>query len=201
MDFDWDAVQIARLTCLWDEGHSTAEIGRRMGATKNAICGKADRLNLPPRPSPIKNCVNVRQLNRAERRERRQAEDAAKAAVPKALAVKPTFAAPVVPQSPARPVRPVVAEGCCWPMGKRLVCEAPALFRKPYCFRHQRESVADKSKYSDEAAFVAGSDRTVSADGVISRDIGAPGTSRQHDGIRHLPEIVDRNDQTLRGSQ
>ncbi len=29
------------IVTLWDEGHSTAEIGRRMGVTKNAIVGKA----------------------------------------------------------------------------------------------------------------------------------------------------------------
>ncbi len=36
------------------EGHSTAEIGRRMNASKNAIVGKAHRLVLPARPSPIR---------------------------------------------------------------------------------------------------------------------------------------------------
>ena len=30
------------------------EIGRRMGISKNAVVGKAHRLNLPARPSPIR---------------------------------------------------------------------------------------------------------------------------------------------------
>ncbi len=51
---DWDAEAISRLSTFWAEGHSTAEIGRRMGLTKNSIVGKAHRLNLPPRPSPIR---------------------------------------------------------------------------------------------------------------------------------------------------
>ena len=52
--FDWNDENVRRLKTLWAEGHSTAEIGRRMGVTKNAIVGKAHRLNLPARPSPIR---------------------------------------------------------------------------------------------------------------------------------------------------
>lgn len=51
---DWTEDMISRIRALWAEGHSTAEIGRRMGVTKNAIVGKAHRLALPPRPSPIR---------------------------------------------------------------------------------------------------------------------------------------------------
>ena len=32
---DWSAEAIERLRALWAEGHSTAEIGRRMGVSKN----------------------------------------------------------------------------------------------------------------------------------------------------------------------
>lgn len=51
---DWTAEAIEALRALWAEGHSTAEIGRRMGISKNAVVGKAHRLNLPARPSPIR---------------------------------------------------------------------------------------------------------------------------------------------------
>ena len=47
---------IGVLRALWDEGHSTAEIGWRMGLSKNAVVGKAHRLNLRARPSPICAC-------------------------------------------------------------------------------------------------------------------------------------------------
>lgn len=49
----WDSETIDRLRRLWDEGHSTAEIGRRLCASKNMIVGKAHRLGLEARPSPI----------------------------------------------------------------------------------------------------------------------------------------------------
>jgi hypothetical protein len=45
----WSAEQDAELRQHWDAGHSTAEIGRRMGVTKNSIIGRAHRLLLPPR--------------------------------------------------------------------------------------------------------------------------------------------------------
>nr|WP_321984457.1 GcrA family cell cycle regulator [uncultured Lichenicoccus sp.] len=51
---EWNEETISRLRSLWQEGHSTAEIGRRMSITKNAVVGKAHRLTLPPRPSPIR---------------------------------------------------------------------------------------------------------------------------------------------------
>ncbi|MBR0657317.1 GcrA family cell cycle regulator, partial [Plastoroseomonas arctica] len=51
---DWTQEAIERLQALWAEGHSTAEIGRRMGVSKNAVVGKAHRLNLSARPSPIR---------------------------------------------------------------------------------------------------------------------------------------------------
>jgi len=43
-----------RLIELWHKGHSTEEIGRRLGVTKNAVVGAAHRLDLPARPSPIR---------------------------------------------------------------------------------------------------------------------------------------------------
>ena len=52
----WTDDKIAQLRELWPEekGHSTAEIGRIMGMTKNAVVGKAHRLDLPGRASPIR---------------------------------------------------------------------------------------------------------------------------------------------------
>ncbi len=54
METIWTQERIDQLGLLWREGLSTAEIGRRMGITKNAVVGKAHRLALDPRPSPLK---------------------------------------------------------------------------------------------------------------------------------------------------
>ena len=49
----WNDNLDARLTSDWAAGFSTAEIGRRMGISKNSVIGRAHRLQLPSRGSPI----------------------------------------------------------------------------------------------------------------------------------------------------
>ncbi|HWX46920.1 MAG TPA: GcrA family cell cycle regulator [Roseomonas sp.] len=56
---DWTQELIESLKALWNEGHSTAEIGRRLGVSKNAVVGKSHRLALPPRQSPIRRATAV----------------------------------------------------------------------------------------------------------------------------------------------
>ncbi len=62
---EWSDEIIGHLRALWAEGHSTAEIGRRLGVTKNAIVGKAHRLELPARPSPIRRDPDASPVRRA----------------------------------------------------------------------------------------------------------------------------------------
>jgi GcrA cell cycle regulator len=50
----WTATVLEDLRTLWGEGHSTSEIGRRLGVSKGAVIGKASRIGLDPRPSPIR---------------------------------------------------------------------------------------------------------------------------------------------------
>src|SRR5579872_3838924 len=56
----WTPDRIADLTRLWEEGVTTAEIGRRIGVSKNAVIGKVHRIGLTPRvikevPPPRRN--------------------------------------------------------------------------------------------------------------------------------------------------
>jgi GcrA cell cycle regulator len=54
METIWTSDLIDRLVVLWDQGLPTAEIGRQLAISKNAVIGKAHRLALTPRPSPLK---------------------------------------------------------------------------------------------------------------------------------------------------
>jgi GcrA cell cycle regulator len=54
METIWTSELIEQLAVLWEQGLATAEIGRRLGLSKNAVIGKAHRLALQPRPSPLK---------------------------------------------------------------------------------------------------------------------------------------------------
>ena len=48
----WTPERLATLRAEWATDASTAEIGRRMGITKNAVVGKARRMGLPAREVP-----------------------------------------------------------------------------------------------------------------------------------------------------
>lgn len=125
---EWTGEAIEQLRVLWAEGHSTAEIGRRMGISKNAVVGKAHRLSLPPRPSPIRRGT-ASQAQAAPAIPRRDAPalrpqppaaarqpgaGALPAALPRPVQAPPTpsGAAPGHPAAPprmARPAAPAVA--------------------------------------------------------------------------------------------
>lgn len=84
----WTDTRLLILEELWAAGHSTPEIGRRMGISKNAVVGKAHRLGLPPHPSPIIGGNDPDQVQHREARAQRAAQrELAKA--PKPVVVEP----------------------------------------------------------------------------------------------------------------
>ena len=150
-DTDWTKEEtVARLRALWAEGHSTAEIGRRMGTSKNAVVGKAHRLGLPPRPSPIRG-KGTGTPRRPPPRPRGPtlpplagAAGAAPARPPSAAPRPAALAAPAPEpaQPPATVFKPLAARHpCCWPIGEPgprelRTCDGPAVPGKPYCQEH-----------------------------------------------------------------
>ena len=98
MAMEWTDELIARLKELWEQGLSTAEIGRQLSITKNAVVGKAHRLGLPPRPSPIRNKAAAEgaasgkparsRTSRTRKAEEAPAEDGVKAEPPAAAGQK-----------------------------------------------------------------------------------------------------------------
>lgn len=67
MNNDWTPERTAALMALWSEDLTTAEIGRRLGVTKNAVIGKVHRLGLPqrrPSPKPKIEILDVLRLDR-----------------------------------------------------------------------------------------------------------------------------------------
>jgi GcrA cell cycle regulator len=50
----WTEAEAATLRKLWSEGMSAGQISLKMGFSRNAVIGKARRLDLPARPSPIR---------------------------------------------------------------------------------------------------------------------------------------------------
>ena len=115
----WTPERIAEVTRLWSEGLTTAEIGKMVGVTKNAVVGKAHRLGLPPRPSPIR---------------RKGGGGGAGATMPRTVAKAPV--------KPMRQIALSTSGACCkWPFGHPgeadfHFCGSLALVNKPYCPEH-----------------------------------------------------------------
>lgn len=154
-DFEWNDEAIQRLNALWDEGHAAAEIGRRMGVSKNAVVGKSHRLNLTARPSPIRKGGSCQA--RPPRRPRCPSLAELQNRPMNACPTQPATTSPVQgrPAQPAaspsserqaeniKPARiPALGrQPCCWPQGELgtrsfRFCEAPNEPGKPYCPEH-----------------------------------------------------------------
>lgn len=94
----WTDERIALLRQYWEEGRSASQIAEVLGEglSRNAVIGKAHRLGLASRPSPLK-------TGEAKSTE-------AKAATPRAAAPKPAAPAPRPVETPAaQPAAPVAA--------------------------------------------------------------------------------------------
>jgi len=59
MSSGWTDEKIEQLKKLWTEGYTTGEIGKKLNVSKNAVVGKAHRLGLESRPSPIRRVMEA----------------------------------------------------------------------------------------------------------------------------------------------
>ena len=49
----WDDLKLKELENLWSQGHPISKIGEMLGVSRNSVAGKAHRMGLPKRNSPI----------------------------------------------------------------------------------------------------------------------------------------------------
>ena len=120
----WTEERLAQLRSLWDEGLSISQIGDALGVSRNAIAGKAHRMGLPKRPSPIS----------------KTASETKKLAKPKPQAEPVNL-----------PLRLELRKlqwsrsKCCWPTGDPKLsgfsfCGERVVPGKPYCLPHCEEA-------------------------------------------------------------
>ena len=113
----WTDERLDELKKLWAEGLSISQIGEALGVSRNAIAGKAHRMGLPKRPSPISK-------SKAEKAE-------------------PV----VVEEEQDLPLRLELRQlvwsrsKCCWPTGDPkkngfVFCGDAVVPGKPYCLPH-----------------------------------------------------------------
>ena len=133
----WNDNNVSRLKDLWDQGLPTAQIGKLLGVTKNAVVGKAHRIGLERRPSPIRRATIkpdrkkarspvIPKLNFEEKyTEQKETSSIKKTFLP---TTRNIFA-----KNPER--------GCEWPEGhpdeqEFHFCEKERFEDKPYCLNH-----------------------------------------------------------------
>ena len=177
----WDEQTIALLKDLWTQGLSTADIGRRLGVTKNAVVGKAHRLELDARPSPIRRDAVKIITERPAALSRTAgptlpplASDGMAVITPSQPNVRHLRPAPLpeppkaaaVPATPsALPRRITVptpqprraAPSCCWPIGEPgtktfRFCEEASVAGKPYCDEHAKLAYVKIRDRKEDAA-------------------------------------------------
>ncbi|MCX8667749.1 GcrA cell cycle regulator [Acetobacteraceae bacterium B3987] len=129
MAMEWTDELIARLKELWEQGLSTAEIGRQLSITKNAVVGKAHRLGLPPRPSPIRNKTAAEGTAKPARSRSKKAEAAPVAAE----AETPAPSAPPVEKKKTSSAKTAKApaEATEKPVKSKAKADKPASEEKP----------------------------------------------------------------------
>lgn len=135
---DWGDEMLAELDRLWGEGHSTAEIGRRLHVSKNAVVGKSKRMGLERRASPII-------LSSAEHKTRVARVYGSTLPPLRSEIVTPEIVPMAKPARKIEVARPSVVVGSCqWPLNDGRpwkFCEAPVfVFGKPYCAKHSRDA-------------------------------------------------------------
>ena len=148
-EFEWTDDAIRKLRQLWSEGHSTAEIGRRVGISKNAVVGKAHRLDLPARPSPIRTGSTQRSPHAPRRQPVPRLADTMPLASLRGgnICTIVECRAPTAAQARRATVasRRVGSHPCCWPIGEPgttgfRFCDDPAPLDVPYCDEHTRRA-------------------------------------------------------------
>ena len=133
----WDDNNVSKLRELWDQGLPTAQIGKLLGFTKNAVVGKAHRIGLERRPSPIRRT--------AVKPDRKKARSPIIPKLNFEIEKKEEKDHPVIQQNFQPLVKNLITKnvkrGCEWPEGHPdesdfKFCGKERFEDKPYCINH-----------------------------------------------------------------
>ncbi len=139
MPMSWTDDRIEMLKSHWEAGMTASQIAEALGqgVSRNAVIGKAHRLGLEARPSPVKVSETAAAVI--------EAVVAATGEAPAApVAARPAARRPARP-SPAKPTRTTLLDlsekVCKWPIGHPgeadfHFCGKPAQASFPYCSEH-----------------------------------------------------------------
>jgi len=152
---EWTNERVDELRRLWGQGQTASRIAELLGGiTRNAVIGKAHRLGLRGRPSPIRRDESHEPGQPASRPSRISAPAAA-LAEELTRDIQPPPEAPM--PAPVAPPMPAAAKtlrsgskACSWPMGDPKqpgfhFCGEEAEPGRPYCAAHCLQAYQRKS--------------------------------------------------------
>jgi GcrA cell cycle regulator len=127
----WTEDRVDKLKALWKKGLSASQIAEELGEniTRNAVIGKAHRLGLSSRPSPVKKPAQAKR----------------KSVAPKKATPAAAAAAPVAPErmdkSGKISILDLTDRVCKWPLGHPgdedfQFCGSKSVPGQPYCTFH-----------------------------------------------------------------
>jgi len=133
---DWTEEAINQLRQMWAEGKSTGEIGKILGVSKNAVVGKAHRLGLESRPSPIKRCGNA-EVGKSESKPKSKPKETAENKKEK--------------KKEGVSLLELTSHTCRWPIGDPKdpdfhFCGQEVMSGKNYCEKHMAEAFVGINK-------------------------------------------------------
>jgi len=141
---EWTNERVEELRRLWSQGQTASRIAELLGGiTRNAVIGKAHRLGLCGRPSPIRREEGVPRREAAARIS--PPPIAGRAALESSAALPPAVEPPAPPPMPAASTGQARAgsggRSCSWPVGDPKqpgfhFCGAEAVPGRPYCASH-----------------------------------------------------------------
>jgi GcrA cell cycle regulator len=151
---EWADETTERLRAMWLAGATTRVIGAELGVSRNAVVGKARRLDLPPRPNP-KGVRRGGELPPPRPRPqpsppRPRLEPQQKCAMGRRPPAPPP---PAPPQPPAAP--PSDVRQCMYPISDGRpwrFCGAPCVPNRVYCAEHVALCYHQPGRYRMEAA-------------------------------------------------
>ena len=133
----WNNDNVAQLKELWDQGLPTAQIGRLLGVTKNAVVGKAHRIGLERRPSPIRRTAIKPDRKKARSPVMPKLHFEAESGEQKEILFNKGTFQPASKNDFISKIK----RGCEWPVGHPdeidfHFCEKERFEDKPYCLQH-----------------------------------------------------------------